>query len=122
MIHSPGFLAIVDDAKSRVREVTIAETQARMASGATVHVIDVREESEWAAGHIAGAEYIGKGVIERDIDATIPDKHAEVILYCGGGYRSLLAGDALRQMGYTNVSSMSGGWRGWNDAGGATER
>ena len=122
MIHSPGFLAIVDDAKSRVREVTIAETQARMASGATVHVIDVREESEWAAGHIAGAEYIGKGVIERDIDAKIPDKDAEVILYCGGGYRSLLAGDALRQMGYTNVASMAGGWRGWNDAGGATER
>ena len=122
MKHSPGFLAIVDDAKARVKEVSIADTQARMASGARVRVIDVREESEWAAGHVAGAEYIGKGVIERDIEGKVPDKQEEVILYCGGGYRSLLAGDALRQMGYTNVASMADGWRGWTAAGGATER
>ena len=122
MKHSPGFLAIVDNAKARVKEVSIAETQARMASGARVRVIDVREESEWAAGHVAGAEYIGKGVIERDIEGKVPDKQEEVILYCGGGYRSLLAGDALRQMGYTNVASMADGWRGWTAAGGATER
>ena len=122
MKHSPGFLAIVDDAKARVKEVSIAETQARMASGARVRVIDVREESEWAAGHVAGAEYIGKGVIERDLEGKVPDKQEEVILYCGGGYRSLLAGDALRQMGYTNVASMADGWRGWTAAGGATER
>ena len=122
MKHLPGFLAIVDDAKARVKEVSIAETQARMASGARVRVIDVREESEWAAGHVAGAEYIGKGVIERDIEGKVPDKQEEVILYCGGGYRSLLAGDALRQMGYTNVASMADGWRGWTAAGGATER
>lgn len=122
MKHAPGFLALVNDAKGRVREVTIAETQRRMASGAPLHVIDVREDMEWAAGHVAGAVHIGKGVIERDVEAKVPKKDAEVILYCGGGYRSVLAGDALRQMGYTNVASMAGGWRGWTESGGATER
>ena len=122
MKHAPGFLAIVNDAKARIPEVSIADVQARLAAGRDVRLIDVREDREWDAGRIAGAEHLGKGVIERDIEERVPDKQAEVILYCGGGYRSLLAGDALRQMGYTRVSSMAGGWRGWIDAGGKTER
>lgn len=122
MKHAPGFLAIVNDAKARIPEVSIADVQARLAAGREVRLIDVREDREWDAGRIAGAEHLGKGVIERDIEERVPDKQAEVILYCGGGYRSLLAGDALRQMGYTRVSSMAGGWRGWIDAGGKTER
>ena len=122
MKHAPGFLAMVNEAKARVAEVSIAETQARLASGVPLRLIDVREDSEWAVGRIAGAEHLGKGVIERDIEGVVPDKDAALILYCGGGYRSLLAGDALRRMGYTNVASMAGGWRGWTEAGGATER
>ena len=122
MKHAPGFLAIVNDAKARIPEVSIADVQARLAAGRDVRLIDVREDREWDAGRIAGAQHLGKGVIERDIEDRVPDKEAEVILYCGGGYRSLLAGDALRQMGYTRVSSMAGGWRGWIDAGGKTER
>ena len=122
MKHAPGFLAIVNEAKARIPEVSIADVQARLAAGREVRLIDVREDREWDAGRIAGAEHLGKGVIERDIEERVPDKQAEVILYCGGGYRSLLAGDALRQMGYTRVSSMAGGWRGWIDAGGKTER
>ncbi len=111
MDHGPGFLAIVDATRMRVKECTIAEAQARVAAGA--RLIDVREQSEWAAGHVAGAEYLGKGVIERDIEAMVPDKGAEIILYCGGGFRSVLAADALQQMGYTDVCSMAGGWREW---------
>lgn len=121
MKHAPGFLAIVEAAKAAVPEVSIAQVQARLAARAPMRLIDVREDREWEAGRIAGAEHLGKGVIERDIEGRVPDKDAEVILYCGGGYRSLLAGDALRRMGYTNVSSMAGGWRGWNEAGGMTE-
>lgn len=116
MDHSPGFLKIVDDAKARVREVTVAETQARIAANPNAVLVDVREDLEWQAGHAAPALHIGKGVIERDVEKLIPDKHAEVILYCGGGFRSALAGDAMQTMGYTNVTSMSGGWRAWNDA------
>jgi len=119
MDHSPGFLKIVEDAKSRVREVSVAETRERMKSGA--RVIDVREDLEWAAGHARGAEHLGKGVIERDAEKAIPDKNAEVILYCGGGFRSALATDALQKMGYTNVFSMAGGWRAWTEAGAPTE-
>mgnify|MGYP001578388313 FL=1 len=119
MHHAPGFLAIIEATRARVREVTVAQTRERAAVGA--HLIDVREQSEWAAGHIVGAEYLGKGVIERDIEARVPDKDAEIILYCGGGYRSVLAADALQQMGYTNVASMAGGWRDWTASGGPTE-
>ena len=120
MQHAPGFLKLVDDARSRVAEVSVDEARARQASGA--HLVDVREESEWAAGHAAGATHLGKGVIERDVEARIPDRDAEVLLYCGGGFRSLLAGDALRRMGYTNVASVAGGWKAWQDAGAPVER
>jgi len=116
--HAPGFLAIVEALRAKVKEVTVAEARERVAAGA--HLVDIREQSEWAAGHAAGAAYIGKGVIERDIEAAIPDKSAEVILYCGGGFRSVLAADMLRQMGYTNVASMAGGWRDWTAAGAPT--
>ena len=119
MYHAPGFLAIIEATRVRVREVTVAQTRERLAAGA--RLIDVREQSEWAAGHIAGAEYLGKGVIERDIEARVADKNAEIILYCGGGYRSVLAADALQQMGYTNVTSMAGGWRDWTASGAPTE-
>lgn len=116
MKHSPGFLKIVDDAKSRVREVTVEETRKKLETG-KARLIDVREESEWEAGHALGAQHIGKGVIERDIEQKVPDKKAELILYCGGGFRSALSADNLQKMGYTNVLSMSGGWRAWQAAG-----
>jgi rhodanese-related sulfurtransferase len=119
--HSPGFVKLVDDAKSRVREVNVAETQRKLESG-KVLLIDVREESEWKAGHARGALHMGKGVIERDIEARVPDKSAELILYCGGGFRSALATDNLQKMGYTNVASMSGGWRAWQAGGAPVEK
>jgi rhodanese-related sulfurtransferase len=119
MDHSPGFLKLVHDAKSRVREVTIEETRRRIDQGA--RLIDVREDREWEAGHARGAEHMGKGVIERDIEKAIPDRNAELILYCGGGYRSALASDALQKMGYKNVASMIGGWHGWIDSGAPVE-
>jgi len=120
MKHSPGFLKLVDDAKSRVREVSVDETRRKLETG-KARVIDVREESEWAAGHARGAHHLGKGVIERDIEARVPDKNTEVILYCGGGFRSTLAADNLQKMGYTNVASMAGGWRAWQGAGAPVE-
>ena len=115
--HSLRFLNIVDDARSRVTECNVEAVKARLDSGETFHVVDVREESEYARGHLPGAAHIGKGVIERDIEARIPDAAAAIVLYCGGGYRSALAADALQKMGYTNVISMDGGWREWNAAG-----
>ena len=118
MKHSEGFLNIVNDAKSRIREVTVAETQARKTYA---KLIDVREDNEWEAGHAAGAIHLGKGIIERDIETTVPDKATELILYCGGGYRSALAADALQKMGYTNVFSMAGGWKAWKEADGEIE-
>jgi rhodanese-related sulfurtransferase len=122
MKHSEGFLRIVDDAKTRIKEVTVADTRDRMAvPNSGVRLIDVREDDEWRAGHAAGAEHLGKGIIERDIEATVPDKATELILYCGGGYRSALAADVLQQMGYTNVWSMAGGWKAWKDSGAAVE-
>ncbi|MDP9204746.1 MAG: rhodanese-like domain-containing protein [Gemmatimonadota bacterium] len=121
MKHSPGFLTLVDDAKSRVREVNVEETQRKLESGQAT-LIDVREESEWGAGHARGAQHLGKGVIERDIEEQLPDKDAELILYCGGGFRSALSADNLQKMGYTNVSSMAGGWRAWQAAGAPVER
>jgi rhodanese-related sulfurtransferase len=118
MKHSEGFLKLVNDAKSRVREVSVAETQQRMREDKDVKLIDVREDHEWNEAHAAGAIHLGKGIIERDIETTVPDKDAEIILYCGGGYRSALATDSLQRMGYTNVFSMDGGWRAWKEAGG----
>ena len=117
MRHSEGFIKLVDDAKGRIREVTAGEAAGRLASGGGVRLIDVREDHEWEAGHAAGAEHLGKGIIERDIEEAVPDKDAEIILYCGGGYRSALSADALQRMGYTNVFSMAGGWRAWKEAG-----
>ena len=115
--HSPGFMKIVDDAKSRVKECTVADVQKKLEQGQKFHLVDVREESEWAAGHLPGAMHLGKGIIERDIEEKIPDHNAQLVLYCGGGFRSALAADNLQKMGYTAVSSMDGGWRGWKDAG-----
>jgi len=114
--HSPGFLKLVEDAKSRVREVSVDEARSKLASG-QAKLIDVREDSEWEAGHARGAQHLGKGVIERDIEQRVPDKGSELILYCGGGFRSALASDNLQKMGYTNVLSMAGGWRAWETAG-----
>lgn len=114
--HSPRFLAIVNDAKSRVKECTVQEVKQRLDAGEQFHLVDVREESEFAKGHLPGAQHIGKGVIERDIESKVPQADAPIVLYCGGGYRSALAADALQKMGYTNVISMDGGWRGWKEA------
>jgi rhodanese-related sulfurtransferase len=115
--HTPRFLEIVNDARSRIRECQIADVQARLASGETFLLVDVREESEFARGRLPGARHIGKGVIERDIETLVPDPATPLVLYCGGGYRSALAADALQKMGYTNVISMDGGWRAWTAAG-----
>jgi rhodanese-related sulfurtransferase len=119
--HSPGFLKLVDDARSRVRELNVDETRKRLESG-KARLIDVREESEWEAGHAHGARHMGKGVIERDIEQSVPDRNAELILYCGGGFRSALSADNLQKMGYTNVASMAGGWRAWQAAGAPVEK
>jgi rhodanese-related sulfurtransferase len=120
--HAPGFLKIVQDAKTRVKECTVADVKWRLDAGEKFTLVDVREESEFAAGHIPGAVHIGKGVIERDVEAKVPDPATPLVLYCGGGFRSALAADALQKMGYTNVISMDGGWRGWTTAGLPTEK
>ncbi len=122
MSHSPEFLKIVDDAKSRVKQTTVAAVLARVKKGEKVVLVDTREDNEWAKGRIAGAVHLGKGVIERDIEAAIPDKNTEIILYCGGGFRSALSADNLQKMGYKNVVSMDGGWRVWVEAGGPVEK
>jgi rhodanese-related sulfurtransferase len=114
MIHSAEFLAIVDDAKSRIKEVSVDETLERMKKGAIL--VDVREDNEWNAAHANGAIHLGRGIIERDIVQTYPDKETELILYCGGGFRSALAADMLQKMGYSNVWSMAGGWSAWKEA------
>ena len=117
MKHAPGFLRVVDDAKRRIHELSVADVKALLDNGKRLHVVDVREESEWANGHLPGARHLSKGIIERDIESAIPDLHAAIILYCGGGFRSALSADNLQKMGYTNVVSMDGGWRGWTEAG-----
>jgi len=117
MKHSEGFLRLVNDSKTRIKEVTVAETQARVAENPDAKLIDVREDNEWQAAHAAGAVHLGKGIIERDIEQLVPDKATELILYCGGGYRSALAADVLQKMGYTNVHSMAGGWKAWKESG-----
>ena len=117
MKHSPGFLALVNDARGRVKECNVEQARARLISGEPVYFVDVREDHEYAAGHAAGAKHLSKGIIERDVEVAVPHKDAEVILYCGGGFRSVLVADNLQRMGYTNVVSMDGGWRAWNEAG-----
>ncbi len=117
MIHSAGFLRLVDDAKTRVAEITVDEVRAKQSRGEQFLFVDVREDMEWAAGRASGAIHLGKGIIERDIEHAIPDKAADIILYCGGGFRSALAGDALQKMGYKRVKSMAGGIRAWRDRG-----
>jgi len=117
MAHNPGFLKLVNEAKSRVKETDMAGYKNMAAEGSKPVLIDVREDSEWAAGHAAGAVHLGKGVIERDIETKVPNKSARLVLYCGGGFRSALAADALRQMGYTDAISLDGGWRAYQESG-----
>ena len=115
--HPPRFLKLVEDAKSRVRETTVDEIKARLDRGEEFVLVDVREESEWQKDHLPGAIHMGKGVIERDVEQKVPDLKTELVLYCGGGFRSALAADNLQKMGYTNVISMDGGVRGWREKG-----
>lgn len=119
MIHSEEFLDIVNDAKRRVKECDVAGARERIENGAAL--IDVREDNEYAAGHAAGAKHMGRGIIERDIVQTYPEKDTELVLYCGGGFRSALSADMLQRMGYTNVWSMDGGWKAWKDSGAPIE-
>jgi rhodanese-related sulfurtransferase len=115
--HGEGFLKLVRDAKSRIKEEDFRETKKRLDAGERIILVDTREDAEWARGHIPGAIHLGKGIIERDIEKTVPDKEAQIVLYCGGGFRSVLAAENLQKMGYRNVVSMDGGWRGWTEAG-----
>jgi rhodanese-related sulfurtransferase len=115
--HSEGFLSLVNDAKSRVKEIDIEQYKEMVASGDPHVLVDVREDNEWTAGHVAGAVHLGKGIIERDIENAVPDKHSKLVLYCGGGFRSALAADALQKMGYTDAISLDGGWRGLQESG-----
>lgn len=117
MDHAPGFLKIVDEAKPRVREVTIEEAKARLAANSKAVLVDVREDSEWAKGHAVEAVHLGKGVLERDIEKLVPDPGTELIMYCGGGYRSILTADVAQRMGYKNVTSLIGGYKGLVAAG-----
>ena len=117
MVHSAGFLAIVNDAKSRVKEIDIEQYKEMAAAGDPHVLVDVREQDEWNAGHVAGAVHLGKGIIERDIENAVPDKHSKLVLYCGGGFRSALAADALQKMGYSNAISLDGGWRALQESG-----
>jgi rhodanese-related sulfurtransferase len=115
MKHSPGFLKLVESVKTRIRETDVHDVKRRLDAGERFFLVDVREESEWSRGHLPGAIHLSKGIIERDIEKTIADPSAAIVLYCGGGFRSALAADSLQQMGYSNVRSMDGGWRVWLD-------
>jgi len=117
MQHSPQFLKLVNDAKTRVKQTTVSDVKRRKESGERFLLVDVREDNEWAKGHIPGAVHMGRGVIERDVEKQVPDPSTKLILYCGGGFRSVLVADSLQKMGYGNVESMDGGWRGWTEAG-----
>ncbi|HEX7999873.1 MAG TPA: rhodanese-like domain-containing protein [Pyrinomonadaceae bacterium] len=121
MKHTPGFLQLVDDARTRICELTVSEARARLAANPAARLIDVREDNEWQDSHARGAQHIGRGVIERDIETLVPDHNTELILYCGGGYRSALAADNLQRMGYRKVYSMTGGWKAWKEAGAPVE-
>ena len=120
--HTPQFLKIVNDAKTRIKVLTIDDVRRKQEKGERFTLIDVREDHEWAKGHLPGAVHLGKGIIERDVETKFPDTGAELVLYCGGGFRSALAADNLQKMGYTNVHSMDGGYRGWTEAGLKTEQ
>ena len=122
MAHSEKFLALVKDAKKRVKETNVGDVKRRMDGGENFVLVDVREESEWAGGHLPGAVHLGKGIIERDIEAKVSDSGKKIILYCGGGFRSALVADNLQKMGYSNVESMDGGWKGWVEAGNPTQK
>ena len=117
MDHPEGFLRLVQDAKKRIKETDFTDIKKKLDAREPMILVDTREDSEWARGHIPGALHLGKGIIERDIEKAIPDKDTTIVLYCGGGYRSALAADNLQKMGYRNVLSMDGGWRGWTEAG-----
>ncbi|MFI5301079.1 MAG: rhodanese-like domain-containing protein [Polyangiales bacterium] len=116
MDHSPKFLEVVREAKARVREVTVEDVRQRQLRGDSFELVDVREDHEWAKGHLPGARHLGRGILERDVEQAIPNFDREIVLYCGGGFRSALAADMLQKMGYTRVVSMDGGWRGWTTA------
>jgi rhodanese-related sulfurtransferase len=120
--HPEGFVKLVKEAKTRIKEEDFRDIKKKVDTGEPMIIIDTREDNEWARGHIPNAVHLGKGVIERDIEKAIPDKDATLVLYCGGGYRSALAADNLQKMGYRNVISMDGGWRGWTEAGFPTIR
>ncbi|MGH7231430.1 MAG: rhodanese-like domain-containing protein [Nitrospiraceae bacterium] len=117
MKHNPGFLKLVEEAKQRIIECTAEEVKGKLDRNERFHLLDVREDNEFATDHATGAMHLGRGILERDIESIIPDKQATIVLYCGGGYRSALAADSLRQMGYTNVRSMIGGIKAWREAG-----
>ena len=117
MKHNQGFLKLVEASRARVKECSIADAKKRLDRGEVAHFLDVREDHEFAKDHAKGARHVGKGIIERDIETLVPDKQAPILLYCGGGFRSALAADALQQMGYTNVTSMDGGIKAWREAG-----
>jgi rhodanese-related sulfurtransferase len=122
MIHSQQFLKLVQEARPRVKETNVPEVKRRIDAGEKVLLVDVREDHEWANGHLPGAVHMGRGIIERDIEHKFPDTATKLVLYCGGGYRSVLVADNLQKMGYTSVESMDGGWRGWIEAGLPTDR
>jgi len=122
MQHSPQFLKLVNDAKTRVKQTNVADVKRRTEGGEKFLLVDVREDNEWAKGHLPGAVHMGRGIIERDIETRVPETSTKMILYCGGGFRSALVADNLQKMGYTNVESMDGGWRGWTEAGLPTEK
>ena len=117
MKHSEGFLNLVNDAKTRIKETDVHEVKQWKDGGEQFYLVDTREDREWDRGHVAGAIHLGKGIIERDIESAIPDHAAKIVLYCGGGFRSALVADNLQKMGYTNAISMDGGWREWTEAG-----
>jgi rhodanese-related sulfurtransferase len=122
MKHNPGFLKLVDEARARVKECTVAQAKARLDRGEVQHFLDVREDHEFAKDHAKGARHLGKGIIERDVETLIPNRGETILLYCGGGYRSALAADALQHMGYTQVVSIDGGIKAWREAGYPMER
>jgi rhodanese-related sulfurtransferase len=122
MAHASRFLALVNEAKKRARETNVADVKRRLDAGEKLVLVDVREESEWGRGHLPGAVHLGKGIIERDIEQRVPDTSTKLVLYCGGGFRSALSADNLQKMGYSNVESMDGGWKGWLEAGFPTQK
>jgi rhodanese-related sulfurtransferase len=122
MAHSAQFMKLVTAAKAKIKETNVTEVKCRIDAGENLMLIDVREDNEWAQGHLPGALHLGKGIIERDIEQRVPQPDTKLVLYCGGGFRSALVAENLQKMGYTKVESMDGGWRGWRDAGLPTEK